>query len=108
LLLQVCLSVLYNDNQANGLLALRLLVDLVKHLVRNQLAAYEAQIGETLTYMHKVGGGGCLNVRNMAALFAPLTHQLPQVTPRPQPDLLSYALPPPPSFGAPFLLAGVQ
>jgi hypothetical protein len=56
-LLQVCLSVMYNDNQANGLLAMRLLVDLVKHLVRNQLAAYDAQIGEALTYMHKVSMG---------------------------------------------------
>mgnify|MGYP001807339054 CR=1 FL=1 len=36
--LQVCLSVLASDNQANGLLAMRLFVDLSKHLVRNQVS----------------------------------------------------------------------
>ena len=53
---------LYNDNQANGLLAMRMFVDLSKHLVRNQVAAFEQQFNEALNFMHKVGvcvwGGG--------------------------------------------------
>lgn len=52
---QVCLSVLYSDNQANGLLAMRLFVDLSKHLVRNQVASYEQHFNEALNFMHKVG-----------------------------------------------------
>lgn len=52
----MCLSVLYNDNQANGLLAMRLFVDLSKHLVRsqNQVAAFEPQFNEALNFILKV------------------------------------------------------
>lgn len=54
--LQVCLSVLHDDNQANGLLAMRLIVDLNKQVVRSQaqVASYEQQVNEVLNFIHKV------------------------------------------------------
>jgi len=58
--LQVCLTVLYNDNQANGVLAIRLFGDLSKHLVRNQVTGFEQQFNEALNFMHKVWGVGCI------------------------------------------------
>jgi hypothetical protein len=61
---QVCLSVLNTDNQANGVIAMRLFLDLNKHLARAQVANADQYFNDAVAFMHKVraralcGGGG--------------------------------------------------
>ncbi len=53
-LLDVCLSVLNGDNQANGLLAARMVLDINKNLVRGNAAGFEQHFTEFLAFVAKV------------------------------------------------------
>jgi hypothetical protein len=52
-LLTLCLELLRNDNQANGVLAIRVLLDLNKNLVRSQVAGFEGQFTECVAFIEK-------------------------------------------------------
>lgn len=53
-LLELCLTILGTDNQANGVVAMRLLLDLNKNLVRSQAAGFEGQFNECVNFIAKV------------------------------------------------------
>ncbi|WIA37453.1 hypothetical protein OEZ86_014371 [Tetradesmus obliquus] len=53
-LLALCLELLRNDNQANGVLAFHVLLDLNKNLVRSQVAGFEGQFTECVAFIEKV------------------------------------------------------
>ncbi|KAF6251279.1 hypothetical protein COO60DRAFT_1464415, partial [Scenedesmus sp. NREL 46B-D3] len=53
-LLELCLELLRNDNQANGVLAMRVLLDLNKNLVRSQVAGFEGQFNECVAFIEKL------------------------------------------------------
>lgn len=52
---QVSLAVLHNDNQANGVISMRLFLDLNKYLVRNHGEHSEQYFNEAVSFMQKVG-----------------------------------------------------
>eukprot|EP00882_Tetradesmus_deserticola_P031002 GHRQ01035036.1.p1 GENE.GHRQ01035036.1~~GHRQ01035036.1.p1 ORF type:complete len:256 (+),score=123.77 GHRQ01035036.1:160-927(+) len=53
-LLALCLELLRSDSQANGVLAMRVLLDLNKNLVRSQAAGFEGQFNECVAFIEKV------------------------------------------------------
>lgn len=53
-LLELCLALLNGDNQANGVLAMRMLLDLNKNLVRSNVQGFEAQFIECVNFIAKV------------------------------------------------------
>lgn len=53
-LLELCLGLLNRDNQANGVLAMRVLLDLNKNLVRSQVQGFEAHFNECINFIAKV------------------------------------------------------
>jgi hypothetical protein len=61
-LLDLCLQLLQTDNQANGVLAMRVLLDLNKNLVRSQVQGFERQFEDCVKFIEKVSataaGGG--------------------------------------------------
>jgi transformation/transcription domain-associated protein len=60
-LLALCLELLRNDNQANGVLAIRVLLDLNKNLVRSQVAGFENQFSECVAFIEKVSPAGYIS-----------------------------------------------
>lgn len=53
-LLELCLAILNTDNQANGVLAMRMLLDLNKNLVRSNVQGFEPQFSECVNFIAKV------------------------------------------------------
>jgi hypothetical protein len=53
-LLDLCLQLLQADNQANGVLAMRVLLDLNKNLVRSQVQGFERQFEDCVRFIEKV------------------------------------------------------
>eukprot|EP00878_Enallax_costatus_P007959 GHUV01008325.1.p1 GENE.GHUV01008325.1~~GHUV01008325.1.p1 ORF type:complete len:285 (+),score=89.02 GHUV01008325.1:246-1100(+) len=53
-LLELCLTILNSDNQANGVLAMRMLLDLNKNLVRSSVQGFEPQFVECVNFIAKV------------------------------------------------------
>jgi hypothetical protein len=53
-LLDLCLQLLQADNQASGVLAMRVLLDLNKNLVRSQVQGFERQFEDCVKFIEKV------------------------------------------------------
>lgn len=79
-LLELCLSILNSDNQANGVLAMRMLLDLNKNLVRSNVQGFETQFSECVNFIAKVRNETAANVGHARRVLVLLEVQRRQVS----------------------------